>query len=144
MMRKRKNKSVKMKEKNSLKKQIEEAVNGLYYISETDAEIFPFIGKKAETVNAETILKQTNEDKCPKIEEKSFEEFFERLTSHQDWFGEDEIETANKFSKLRELLEANLSELKVFKIGEVEIDIYVVGLDSDGRLTGIKTAAVET
>jgi hypothetical protein len=32
----------------------------------------------------------------------------------------------------------------VFKVGRVELDIYVVGLDENGNLMGIKTKAVET
>jgi hypothetical protein len=42
------------------------------------------------------------------------------------------------------LLEENLADLTVFRIGSIRIDIYVVGLDADGNLAGIKTKAVET
>lgn len=133
-----------MKEKEDLEKQIKQVSEGLYYISETDAEIFPFIGEKAEYVNAETIIKQTGKEGSVAVEERDFEDFFERLTAYQEWFGDEETEAADKFSKLKELLKANLRELKVFKLGEIEIDIFVVGLDSDNRLSGIKTEAVET
>ena len=37
-----------------------------------------------------------------------------------------------------------MKDLKVFKVGQIELDIYVVGLDSQGVLTGITTKAVET
>jgi len=34
--------------------------------------------------------------------------------------------------------------VKVFKIGDVQIDIYVVGIGSNGNLAGVVTKAVET
>ena len=41
-------------------KQIKKASEGLYYISETDAEILPFFGKQSQTVTKEEILRQTD------------------------------------------------------------------------------------
>ncbi len=40
--------------------------------------------------------------------------------------------------------EKNLRDLKVFKIGKIQIDVYVVGLDAEDNLLGIETKAVET
>ena len=117
-------------------------VEDLYYISETDAEIKPFEGGKAETVSAEEILKQT--ESVQPVEERDFEELFTRLTKMQEWFGDYETKAANKFSELKELLENNLRDIKVFKIGRIEIDIYIVGLDADNNLKGVRTKAVET
>ena len=143
-MQKRKNTKKKMEDGNAFAEQIKKAARDLYYISETDAEISPFVGEKAECVTREAVLKQVCAERDTPIEERDFEEFFARLTAHQDWFGDEEIETAGKFSKLKELLETNLREIKVFKLGKIQIDIYVVGLDSENRLMGIKTEAVET
>ncbi len=47
-------------------------------------------------------------------------------------------------NRTEELLENNLKGLKVFKIGKIQLDVYVVGIDAEGKLTGIKTNAVET
>jgi hypothetical protein len=122
--------------------QIEEIVKDLYYISETDSELFPFAGESAENVSAETILKQLGRN-AP-VEERNFEDFFKRLTEIQEWFGDEETRTANKFSELKELLMKNLRDIKVFKIGKIEVDIYIVGLDKDNILKGVWTRAVET
>lgn len=126
----------------TLAEQIKKASKGLFYISETDAGILPFKGEKAQTVSAETILKQTKKD-AP-VEERDFEDFFTRLTEMQEWFGDEEIRNANRYASLKELLQKNLRDLKVFKVGTIEIDIYIVGLDAENRLTGIQTKAVET
>ena len=131
--------------KNKLPTQIAKIVEGLYYISETDAEIFPFSGvNKAELVSVEEILKQTESAADTAVEERDFNEFFARLTEMQDWFGDEETATANKFVELKKLLEDNLKDVQVFKIGKIKLDIYVVGLDVENNLMGIKTKAVET
>jgi len=47
------------------------------------------------------------------------------------------------WTRLRSYLEANLTSLKVFKIGNIRRDIYAVGL-FQGHIVGIRTFAVET
>jgi len=130
--------------KDKLAKQVKKIAEGLYYISETDAEIFPFIGNKAEAVTVEEVSKQTESAADASVEERDFNEFFVRLTEIQEWFGDEETATANKFAELKKLLEDNLRDVQVFKVGKIELDIYVVGLDSESNLMGIKTKAVET
>jgi len=147
-MKKRKKRMKNSEEKRSYKTdfavQVKKAVDNLYYISETDAEILPFSGKKAEVVNAQEMLSQIGKAANSPIEEKKFTEFFARLTELHDWFGDEEKTTAQKFGDLKILLEKNLKDLKVFKIGKIQIDIYVVGLNAESNLTGIQTKAVET
>lgn len=129
---------------NNLFGQIKELSEGLYYISETDAEILPFAGKKAEAVNKEEILRQIEKENKTSVEEIDFEEFFAPLTEIHDWFGDEEKESAGKFGRLKSFLEKNLKDLRVFKIGTIELEIYLVGLDAENTLTGVKTKAVET
>ncbi len=126
----------------SLSERIEETVRDLYYISETDSELFPFVGEKADDVSANELLRQLGRN--DPVEERNFEDFFKRLTEYQEWFGEEETKTANRFSELKELLEKKLSEIKVFKVGRIEVDVYIVGLDENNVLAGVWTKAVET
>jgi len=147
-MRKRKKEFAELKEKDyaaeTLFKQLTEASKGIYYMSETDAQITPFIGGASNEVSKEEIIRLTGIAPDEQIEERDFAEVFERLTIIQDWFGEDETKTVAKYSELRRLLEENLKDLKVFKIGKIELDIYFVGLNQAGILMGVKTKAVET
>lgn len=113
-------------------------------MSETDAEILPFVGARAESVTAAAVLNQTETDKNSPIEEKDFSEFFAPLVAVEDWFGDEEKATVQKFEALKSLLEKNLRDLKFFKVGKVQIDIYIVGLDEQSILTGVQTKAVET
>lgn len=142
MSKKRKMKSP--AKSDSLLEKIRKASEGLYYISETDAEVLPYTGTKAEAVTKENILRQTGKEIDAPVEERDLAKFFVRLTEIRDWFGDEEKQTAARFAELKKLLEENLKDPKVFKVGRIEIEVYVVGLDEEGNLTGIQTKAVET
>jgi hypothetical protein len=129
---------------NRLREQIKVSVEGLYFMSETDSEILPFFGTQAQSVTKEEILSQTKNSIDAPVEERNFKDFFARLTEIQDWFGDEEKATAQKFVELKKLLESNLRELKVIKIGKIQLDVYVVGIDAENNLLGIQTKAVET
>lgn len=128
----------------TLAEHIKNACEGLYYISETDAGINLFVGQTSKYVTAAEILKQTDNAANSAVEERDFSDFFKRLTKIDDWFGDEEKVNAQKFVSLKEVLENNLRELKVFKVGKIRLDVYVVGLDENDKLLGIKTKAVET
>lgn len=117
---------------------------GLFYTSETDAEIVPFVGGNTACLSQQEILRQTQSASDAPAAEVNFTEFFSQLTEIQDWYGDEEKEIAQKFARLKEFLEQNLKDLKVYKIGRIELNVYVVGLDGESNLVGIKTKAVET
>ncbi len=123
---------------------IAEMCEDLIYISETDAEFTVFKGTKIEVLTKETILAQIKGSPIVAVEEQNFDEFFLRLTTIKDWFGETEKQKANRYGELQEFMKANLKDLKVFRIGKIQIDIYIVGIDLENNLIGLKTNAVET
>lgn len=118
--------------------EIEKSTAGLTYVSETDAPVEPYMNGRAKAVEASNLTDQT------RYEEMSAPDFFARLTADKDWYGERERNRSKRFASLYKLLQENLQDLKVFKVGRVQLDIYVVGLDADGNLIGLKTKAVET
>lgn len=132
------------KNNDELFRAIEHACDGLIYISETDAPMTPFAGQQVDAVTVENILQQAGLPSDAVIEEKSFDEFFARLTTIKDWYGEKETERAKRFLELKMLLEENLHDLKVFRIGTIRLDIFAVGINKDGALMGVSTKAVET
>ncbi|MEQ1606426.1 MAG: nuclease A inhibitor family protein [Pyrinomonadaceae bacterium] len=131
------------KNSSSFYSQLEEACKDLIYISETDAPVTPFIGNETRE-DHRSALKQLAAGSDGSISEVQFPQFFERLTTIKDWHGEREKTRAKKFLDLQKLIEENLTDLKVVRIGDVSIRIYAVGFDSEGRLLGITTNAVET
>jgi hypothetical protein len=128
----------------NLVKLIEECCLGLTYLSETNADFTVFVGEKVAEINTAEILRQTKNPSNSFTEQRDFNEFFSRLTKVMVWFAGEEKQMAVKFSKLQNVLLENLKNIKIFRIGKIRIDIYIVGLDADGNLIGVKTKAVET
>src|SRR5690349_13613606 len=118
--------------------------NGLVYISETDAEVVPFIDGEADVVTKEAILKAAGLPDNTSVEEVDFDQFFARLSTVKDWYGDEEKKRAGQYARLSEVLQGYLRELKVFRLGRVQIEIYIAGLDETDHLAGIRTRAVET
>ena len=127
-----------------LMKRLEQACDGLIYISEIDAVIVPFAGSESDRVDSDTARRYAGKEAAAPIEERDFEEFFKRVTTVREWHGDTEIEKAKKFQVLYELLKEDLSQIKVLRVGRIRLDIFVMGLDKYGRLAGVKTQAVET
>lgn len=129
---------------NSFAADLAEAADGLIYISETDAEIIPVCGEKVEAVTRVAVLRLAGADQVAPIEETAADSFFERLTAIRDWFGPRETERAARFARLRDTLYSGLTDLTVYRIGRIRVDIYIVGKDGEGRIAGVRTRAVET
>ncbi len=127
-----------------MKQTLKSLTKDLIYVSETDAEIVPFVLGKAETVTVEEMIRQTGEGPNEPVAVVETEAFFARLTAIRDWFGPQETRRADRFKALKNYLDKELKDIKVFKVGKIRITIYVVGIDRHGRLSGVKTMAVET
>jgi hypothetical protein len=115
-------------------KELQAAAKGLLWPSETDAPIEAFAWPGASGPPDEAALRVNAE-----IEEDAP---VEQITLAQL------TKTVPKDSRadFKPLLDAlgKLSGTTVFKVGEVNIAVYVVGRTADGRFAGIKTEVVET
>ena len=54
------------------------------------------------------------------------------------------VEYAARFRALRAVMEANLTDLTVIRVGEISIDVYFVGRSACGDLVGLETTSIET
>ena len=117
----------------------------LIFTSETDAPVDVIHGGKVSILSMENVLKQFAENRPGEpVQEISPREFFDRLVKIREWYGTEERNRAIRYAELRDLLKDSLRDLKVFRVGRVQIDIYVVGLNKEDELVGIRTKAIET
>ena len=49
-----------------------------------------------------------------------------------------------KYQQLVATLKQHLTHLKVYRLGEIQLDIYIVGQAPNSHLAGVTTKAVET
>ena len=112
---------------------------GVIFISETDAELEPFIEKHGSEdffIN--------HKDQANDTEEVSFDKFFERLTARKEWHTAADRKRTAAYSKIRNYLRDRLTDLRVVRSGKVRIEIVVFGKTSEGTFAGFRTRAVET
>jgi Nuclease A inhibitor-like protein len=78
------------------------------------------------------------------VESSSLAEFFAPALVVEDWYEAEELATVDRYKLLLQTIESNLTELQFFRIGSVEIDVYIIGKTPDGDMVGLKTTIVET
>lgn len=78
------------------------------------------------------------------VELRSLESFFARHTTTSDPYDGEAQRIRPRYEELVRVLSTRLRDVKVYRIGKIEVDCYVVGLDARGNLAGLKTVAVET
>jgi len=129
-----------------LKNILPELLTDLYYPSESDEPIVVFSTEENHSLpiienDFRTLLKLA-EDII--IEPLDIEQFWNSVTEINDWYGEEQIAKTKQFEKLKNTLFEHLENVQGFRVGEVEIDVYLFGNNSDGEIEGIKTMLVET
>jgi hypothetical protein len=128
----------------SMLDRLKSLTEGLSYQSESDYPVEPYVrdaGKGAPT--AEEFAKGREGDDAA-VRELDFDSFFGNYTDEQDWWGEEERAVAKKFQALVAFLKASLKDIKVYRVGDVEADVYIVGKTESGDFAGVKTKIVET
>ncbi len=77
-------------------------------------------------------------------EERSLTDFFARHTATSDPYDSEAQKLRPRYEALVRLLSRRLRDVKVYRLGKIEVACYIAGLDGDDNLAGLKTVAVET
>jgi len=145
----------------TLREELEKAAKGLSFMSESDYT-FQFFTLPVWDNNAFTpegflsslgisqmLIDELNLPVDRVIEERAFADF---LPSADDLAGRDGVDVSDpnvvaeskRYRKLEAALKKRLRDLKVFRVGQVEIRCFLAGLDETGHIAGLVTTAVET
>jgi hypothetical protein len=129
----------------SLVETLKQATEGVFYTSESDYpfQVIHWEGN-GEPITAETIIKKTGIQEGTPIEVIDFAEFFNPEIPDPDWYGIEEKAESAKYKNLMEILNNHLSNINVYRLGEIEIDIYILGQLECGDIMGLVTKSIET
>ena len=130
----------------TLLQQLQNAAKGLMYPSETDAalEAFTWQSIKDSTFSIDKLLLATRHKLNTPVDGLELADFFAPVSRVEEWMDDSEKLTAERFQDLRETLEHLLADISVYRVGEVNVDVYVVGRTEDGYYAGVSTKLVET
>lgn len=128
-----------------IRRVLEEATKDLLYQSESD-EPFEVVqwNIPQEDLAITDVLRLSGHAESEPVKVTSFESFFEPLLKDKDWHGSDEKADVEKYRSLVKAMNRHLADIQVFRIGSIQVHIYIVGKAKGGNWAGIKTVAVET
>ncbi|WP_437817195.1 nuclease A inhibitor family protein [Sorangium sp. So ce1078] len=120
-----------------------EAAQNLLFPSESDHPLEPFRSRgdasspaglrAAEGLDAETPVEVTTPG-----------DFFAPVLEPPEDAGEAALAEAERYRRLAELLERHLTDVRVYRVGRVAIDVYILGRHPSGAWLGLRTKVVET
>jgi hypothetical protein len=113
----------------------------LLFPSESEFPLEPFTWESA-TLTPETILSRSHKPSATPIESITLEDFFAPVVTDEDWFEDEDRAIAQRYRDMQGLI-ATLENAQVFKVGKIEIDVYIVGAIGPD-LVGLKTTVIET
>lgn len=94
--------------------------------------------------NKERVLERAGKPSQTPVKTMSLASFFKDVTQEEDWHDTEEKEEVRKFRQLVLTLKKTLKDIKVFKIGRIESEVYIVGQAGPKGWAGLKTKVVET
>lgn len=128
----------------SISDRLQKASEGLLFLSETDAPFEVIHWPAQGELTQVKLLQLTEHLPDTPVKQQTIDDFFAIATQEEDWHDEEERETAKRFQHLVRVLKQNLLQLQVYRVGSVEIDVYIIGVTDGGGLAGLSTKLVET
>ena len=125
--------------------ELERAAAGLLFRSEADHPLRPFVWPGDEPFSLERLLELRNYPPGTPVETFDVAQFFRHaVAAPAEPHDPAAHRSARRFRALVSTLKKNLEAITVYKIGEIEIDVYIIGRTCDGRYVGLSTKVVET
>ena len=124
--------------------ELREASAGLLFMSESDYPFEVVLWEGRSEISPEFLRQLTYEASDAAVQTQAVEEFFRVAASEAEWRGAKELVEAKRYQAIIKLLKENLSELKVYRVGQTNIPVYIVGKSLSGNWLGLATRVVET
>ncbi len=77
------------------------------------------------------------------VEEGKEADFWQPVTTEEDWYGDEEKARTATFKQLQAAMQT-LTDRQLFRVGQTEVDVYLLGRVPDKTWAGLKTKVVET
>ncbi|HEX8213013.1 MAG TPA: nuclease A inhibitor family protein [Longimicrobium sp.] len=128
----------------STRVRLERAAEGLVYTSEGDAPFEWVELGAAQALTPEGFRALAGAAPGARVQEVPLDRFFAGHIEESDPGDPAAQALRERYEALREALRDSLAEVRVFRVGEVEIRCYVVGRTPGGTTVGLVTTAWET
>lgn len=128
-----------------LKTILQNAIQNLLWISESDAPFEVVMWNQSiDHLGDHTLLQLIDRPETTPVETVAIDQFFAPAIQIQDWQSEEDTAIVHQYQQLVDVLKQHLQNLRVYRVGEVELEIYILGTTQSGHTAGLVTKAVET
>ncbi|HEX8284857.1 MAG TPA: nuclease A inhibitor family protein [Pyrinomonadaceae bacterium] len=133
-----------MKSDEQILEELGRAARGLFRMSESDHPVEPFRLGAGETPDDATLRRVAGASDVAVVTAAKAEEFFRPASFVEEAEGSFRPAPARRVQQLSQALAANLSEVTAYRVGEINIPVYVLGRSASGGWLGVSTRVVET
>ena len=125
--------------------ELAEVTDGFLWMSESDYPVDPvmFPGEGAAAPTAEQVRALVGLPEGTAVDERSMH-VFEFQGRNELGMAPEEIALAMRYRALRHVLEHNLTDLRFYYFGSIQVQVYIVGRNRCGELAGMHTISIET
>ncbi len=116
---------------------------GLLYPSESDYPFENFFSLGQTSLPSQQQFLQLIGQQGQPIAQADFNQFFNRLTTIEPGMDRQQIKDALRYRNLKRVFEQTFTNLTVYRVGEIQVQIYITGINSCG-MGGLKTISIET
>jgi len=120
---------------------LQQMAEGLLYLSEGD---YPFEVVDLGAVNSTVAEKLVEISGKTGVEKVALPYFFRNMTKAETGAGEESLQKATRFVNLQNALQQKLADVAVYRLGSVQVSIYIIGRLPDGAFGGLKSTSIET
>jgi hypothetical protein len=133
-----------MKSDEQLSEELERLIAGLLFMSEADYPFETLFWKKDIEVTDEYLRLRAGARPDAQVKAESVDKFFRAAVSEPDWKSEAQLSIAKRYQSLIAWLKENLHHPLAYRVGEIDIKVYILGRSASGNWLGISTRVIET
>ncbi len=123
---------------------ITNAVDGLIFSSESDYPLKPFVWTDPAPLSPQGLCKLAGLPDDTPITQVDVDAFFAPMLRLHPGASPEAQARAARYKQLLALLHQHLGAMTVYKLGRVEMPVFIVGRLANGSLAGLRTTVVET
>lgn len=123
---------------------LQAAIAGVTWQSESEAAFEVISWQESGTLTPQQLLTLTHHPQDAPVRVETLDSFFAGAVQEWDWHGAEERAIVAKYRHLLKTLQETLTDVTVYRVGEIEVDIYIVGQTELGNLAGVATQSIET
>jgi hypothetical protein len=133
-----------MKSDDELLAELETLIAGLLFMSEADYPFQTLCWKDGTEMTEARLRELAGAPADAPVQTQAIEAFFRAAASEPDWKNETELALAKRYQRLVRWLKENLENAVAYRVGRIDIQVYIIGRSQSGNWIGVSTRVIET